>query len=454
MDRRIPLPLALAIIGAASVLCILVVKLRMPGPQAERKTTLNGDIGPLADSRTLPSQAEKPRQSALAMDQKRQEYEKTRWHAIRYSDSINKFENFLSIYPTGEFAAQAKEAIAAAKARQSALAKIQKQKENEKTLWNAIKYSNSINEFENFLRIYPAGEFAARAKQTIAAAKAVKVKAQEDIAALSATVERLKPLHQTLGKPRPGDWLDEHQEPGQTFQQYLEISPVTPTGRRTVIYVQPLGYLTKDQRRLVMLSAEYLGIYMNRPVKILGGLPLSLIPADARRTHPVWKVKQILTTYVLDDVLKPRLPGDAAAYIAFTASDLWPGRGRDIVEGQASLSDRVAVLSIKRNGDASSRDEAFQLCLLRTLKTATHEVGHMFSMLHCIAYECNMCGSSNRAESDRHPPYLCPECHAKLCWATGADPVKRYRRLVRFCLVHGLETELIYYRKAAAALSP
>jgi archaemetzincin len=257
-----------------------------------------------------------------------------------------------------------------------------------------------------------------------------------------------------MGTPQWGDWLTRHEESGQTFAQYLQSQPVTPTGKRTVIYVQPLGEFSDEQREIVELSAEYLGIYMNRPVKILEDLPLSVIPASARRVHPEWLVKQIRSSYVLSEVLKPRLPDDAAAYIAFTASDLWPRKGWNFVYGQASLRDRVGVWSIYRNGDASVDDKAFRLCLRRTLKTATHETGHMFSIRHCIAYQCNMCGSNHRQESDRHPLYLCPQCHAKICWATGADPIKRYRRLAQFCAEHQLEGERVYFEKAAAVLKP
>ena len=103
------------------------------------------------------------------------------------------------------------------------------------------------------------------------------------------------------------------------------------------------------------------------PVKVSKDLPLSVIPAPARRTHPSWGVKQILSTYVLDSVLRPRLPADAAAYIAFTASDLWPGAGWNFVFGQASLRHRVGVWSIYRNGDPSESKEAFRICLLRLL---------------------------------------------------------------------------------------
>jgi len=268
----------------------------------------------------------------------------------------------------------------------------------------------------------------------------------------AATIPSLKPLHRPLGKPKPGDWLDQHKEAGQTFREYLQVRAKTPVGRRTVIYVQPLGEFTLRQRQIVELSAEYLGIYMNRPVRILKDLPLTIIPDKARRTHPQWKVRQILSTYVLNDVLHPRLPQDAAAYIAFTAVDLWPGQGWNFVFGQASLRNRVGVWSIHRNGDPSRDAAAFRLCLRRTLKTATHETGHMFSIPHCTAYECNMCGSNHREESDRHPLYLCPECHAKVCWATAAAPVARYQRLAQFCEKHGLAAEHAYFLQAIRRL--
>ena len=133
-----------------------------------------------------------------------------------------------------------------------------------------------------------------------------------------------------------------------------------------------------------------------------------MIPAAARREHPTWHVKQILSTYVLDEVLRPRLPADACAYIALTTSDLWPGEGWNFVFGQASLSERVGVWSIARNGDPHGGDAAFRLCLLRTLKTASHETGHMFSMQHCTLYECNMCGSNHQRGSGPPPLVALP----------------------------------------------
>jgi len=139
---------------------------------------------------------------------------------------------------------------------------------------------------------------------------------------LDADIEKLRPLHKKMGKPRPGDWLDRHKEAGQTFNQYLISRPVMPRGRRKVIYIQPLGTFNKKQREVVTLCAEFMRIYFNLDVKVKKDLPLTLIPAKARRVHPSGGMKQILAGYVLDDVLKPRLPADAAAYIAFTTLSL------------------------------------------------------------------------------------------------------------------------------------
>ena len=272
-------------------------------------------------------------------------------------------------------------------------------------------------------------------------------------AGLPAKFQRLLPLHPKMGKPQEGDWILHHPEPGQNYLQYVRSRPVTPKGKRRTIYVQPLGNFTPTQREIIDSTAEFMGIYFGLPVKIRKDLPLEIIPAAARRKHPSWGMDQILTTYVLQSVLRPRLPNDATAYIALTTSDLWPGEGWNYLFGQASLNHRVGVWSVYRNGDPEASDEAFRLCLLRTVKTATHETSHMFSMHHCIQYECNMCGCNNRAESDRRPLALCPHCLAKLCWATKADPNKRFRRLAAFCKQHGLKEEQEFYEKSLGAMS-
>lgn len=76
----------------------------------------------------------------------------------------------------------------------------------------------------------------------------------------------------------------------------------------------------------------------------------------------------------------------------------------------------------------------------------------MFSLLHCTAYERDMNGSNHREESDRRPLWLCPQCVAKVCWATKVDPLERYRNLAQLCRKNGLSREATFYEKAATTL--
>jgi archaemetzincin len=247
--------------------------------------------------------------------------------------------------------------------------------------------------------------------------------------ALLALRRRLQPLQRPLDRPGPGDWLAHHREPGQSLEQYLAANPVHARGSRRVIYVQPIGAFAGKQRRILALTADFMSRYLCLETRVARPVPLALIPPGARRRHPTWGGEQLLTGYLLRRVLLPRLPADAAVYIGFTPADLWPGRGWNFVFGQASLRDRVGVWSLHRLGDPATD---FKRCLLRTIKIAVHETGHMFSMHHCTAHRCTMGGSNSLAESDRAPITLCSECLAKLVRATGCDPVQRYRGLVRF----------------------
>ena len=86
---------------------------------------------------------------------------------------------------------------------------------------------------------------------------------------LRAAVVKLKPLQIPLDKPLRGDWLTEHQEPGQTFEQFVKRYPEpTPAGLST-LYIQPIGDFGATQQKLVDTTARCLGMFYGRPVKTL-----------------------------------------------------------------------------------------------------------------------------------------------------------------------------------------
>jgi archaemetzincin len=267
------------------------------------------------------------------------------------------------------------------------------------------------------------------------------------------TIRNLRPLHEKLGKPKPGEWLDSHKEPGQTFSQYASKKPNVLRPQRNKLYIQPIGEFSHKQNEIIEASREYMSLYFQCEAVILDPIDESVIPESAKRIHPQWNVKQWLTSTILEDILTPRLPDDAFASIAMTNTDLWPGDGWNFVFGYASYRKRVGVWSLNRLGDPETNVETYKRCLHRTLKLATHETGHMFSILHCKKYHCNMQGSNHQEEADGQPMALCPECHAKIIFATGCNPTKRYTQLADFCDAHDMTEEVVYFRKAIEAIS-
>ncbi len=182
-------------------------------------------------------------------------------------------------------------------------------------------------------------------------------------------------------------------------------------------------------------------------------VPLASIPPRARRTHPSWGDPQVLTGYVLHELLGPHRPADALAYVALTATDLWPGPGWNFVFGEADLHQRTGVWSLYRNGDPGRGEAAFTFALRRTLGTASHELGHVLTMHHCTAFRCLMNGSNHQGERDRRPLHLCPVCLRKLCWNLQVRPVSYLTGLKAFWREHGFGAEADWYEKAVVALA-
>jgi archaemetzincin len=259
--------------------------------------------------------------------------------------------------------------------------------------------------------------------------------------------ERIRSLYELKGKPQPGDWLLKYDEAGQTFEQYFQSRRKPIRDEYSTLYLLPLGEFTPLQQKVLEATREMMEQFFGMPAKVLEAVSLDDVPAEARRVHPRWGDKQLLTTYLLNDVLKPRRPKDAVAVLGLTASDLWPGEGWNFVFGQASLTERVGVWSLYRNGNPEESREAYVMYLRRTLKTALHETGHMLGMQHCIAYECGMNGSNSSSESDRQPMEFCPECQAKVWWTCRVDPLRRTKALADLARSYGLTEEQLHWRQ-------
>ncbi len=262
-------------------------------------------------------------------------------------------------------------------------------------------------------------------------------------------MKEIRPFFRPMGKPAKYDWLGSHNEPGETFEEFIARGPKQPTADRRTIYVLPLGDLSQRQIETLNAAAEYLEIFFDLPLKVLSRVSLDR-PSNTRdsRTTRKTNIPQIRTGYVLNNVLRSRLPADGVALIALTSFDLFIDSSTNYVFGEASMKDHVGVWSLFRLGENASK----QLFLRRAIKIAAHETGHMFSMRHCTKYECLMSGTNYLGETDRRPIDACPECTAKIWWLSGADPVRRYQRLEAFCRTHGLSQEAAEFARKAAAV--
>lgn len=252
--------------------------------------------------------------------------------------------------------------------------------------------------------------------------------------------------------PSPGDWLSRFKEPGQSVAEFVAGAGARPDTLHRAIGILPVGNFDHDQKRLVAGVADYLERFYGLPVHLCKAVPRDSIPERARRDRRDLGWDQVHTRYFLDELIPAHRDPAAFAMIALTTEDLFPEASWNYVFGQASASNRTGVWSMKRFGDPSESAQAYQLALMRTAKTASHEIAHMLGMRHCVTYECVMNGSNNLAELDARPMDLCPPCLEKLCWSTGVGPLDRARRLHEFFVANGLVAEAASVARAEKVL--
>lgn len=253
-------------------------------------------------------------------------------------------------------------------------------------------------------------------------------------------VRGLEQFDVKLSEPKPGEWLYEHKEPGQSFEQYRVSDPVSPDEDRRKIYLQPIGEFLPIEDSIVYYTADYLSIFFG--LETVVALPISdkTIPAHARRRREDGH-EQLLTKYILNNILPARIPDDAIVVMAVTAKDLYPSDNWNYVFGQATIKKRVGVSSIYRFSIPDMDSLNYPVCLERLIKTSSHEIGHMFSIQHCIHAVCVMNGSNSLYESDSRPNRLCSDCLKKLAWNLEFSVEGRFKSLTHFFGRHKLKTD-------------
>jgi archaemetzincin len=208
---------------------------------------------------------------------------------------------------------------------------------------------------------------------------------KERLAAIGATEGLSETLRRALEpgedfepvpEPGPSDWLANHPEPGQTFEQFVRSNPLKPDKKRSKLYLQPVGQFEADWARGGAARAggmkqkagkveDYVLAETTRPagpplerlrqfaaaffmmdVEVLPALDISQARITTRR-NPYTGNTQLLTGDILH-LLQRKLPDDAFALLGVTMIDLYPDESWNFVFGQASLRHRVGVYSFVR----------------------------------------------------------------------------------------------------------
>jgi len=152
--------------------------------------------------------------------------------------------------------------------------------------------------------------------------------------------------------PKKGDWLAEHHEVGQSFDDFLRSNPNRPDDIRNKIHLQPLGEFPEMQSPSLATLKLLTSAFFHMDVELLP--PLDIDEAKVRtRLNPYTGNRQILTTDILT-FLKKRLPKDAFCLLAITMEDLYPHPSWNFVFGQASPHDRVGIFSFARYDPAKA----------------------------------------------------------------------------------------------------
>ena len=243
--------------------------------------------------------------------------------------------------------------------------------------------------------------------------------------------------------PQPAD-RREGRARRQSFQDYRRSRPARQTARRCALYLSRVGELGAAPQAVVTATAEYLSVFFDLPVRPGADFDPTTLRPQAVRPHPGRGHPQLLTGYLLDEVLWLDRPEEALICLGVTAWDLCsddhPTGQWGSVFGEA-IYGHAGVWSLRHLGNPGGDDRAFRRCLKRSCAVATHEALHVLGLDHCADAPCNMRGSACLSG----PLHLCPPCLRKLCWNRQIDLVPYLERVREWLGRRGLTEAAEHY---------
>lgn len=151
-----------------------------------------------------------------------------------------------------------------------------------------------------------------------------------------------------MAKQAPGDydWMSFHNEPGQTFSEFLRIPKNIPALPRKKIYLLPLVFFEDPvPKDILRLLRTYASMFFGLPVKILK--PINIKSQIPYRDNHLSGTIQVDAGVILKK-LELLLPADAFCLAGITMCDMYPRDSWNFVFGLANLIKRCGVYSLAR----------------------------------------------------------------------------------------------------------
>ncbi len=149
--------------------------------------------------------------------------------------------------------------------------------------------------------------------------------------------------------PKPGgcDWLLSHNEPGQTYRQFLNYRPNMPGARGglNIIYLQALGKFPESALKIKTLH-KYMEAYFHpmtaKLAPALGVAKNGPVKSRMNGGNLQWNCVDVLNH------LQRRVPRDAYILMDVAMTDLYQNQEWNFVFGMARIKNRVGTFSFSR----------------------------------------------------------------------------------------------------------
>ncbi len=206
----------------------------------------------------------------------------------------------------------------------------------------------------------------------------------------------------------------------QPFEAFANSEVMRTNASRNLLKIVIIDQgISNEEQEILQIVSDYLSVVHGVTVTLTTNYTLT----DIDRRGNQYAVEPNLSK------LRENLP-ETTFVLGFTSKDLYSYECRDSVNfifGVGRWQYAAGLFSTCRFSDGS-----LEKTLIRLMRLASHEFGHMRGLAHCIKYACCMQGVNSMNEADKVPLTFCAQDMAKICHLNQWNLKEGYQRQLDF----------------------